>query len=129
MTRQMFWFGVVGISAMLVHLGSVALILVPMGLAPLIANVAGFLLAFQVSHAGHRRLTFQTAQAPASDSRGRFFLVASLSFALNECLFWLLLRYFPALDYRLALAAVLVVVAALTFFTARNWAFAKQGSA
>lgn len=128
MKRQLFWFGVVGVTAMLVHLGSVALVLVPMGLAPLLANVAGFLLAFQVSHAGHRRLTFQTVQAPASRSRLRFFLVASASFAINECLYWLLLRY-TALDYRLALACVLVVVAALTFFTARNWAFAEQGAA
>lgn len=128
MKRQLFWFGVVGVSAMLVHLGSVALVLVPLGLAPLIANVAGFLLAFQVSHAGHRRFTFQTAQAPASHSRLRFFIVASTSFAVNECLYWLLLRY-TDLDYRLALACVLVVVAALTFFTARNWAFAEQGAA
>lgn len=129
MTRQLFWFGVVGVSAMLVHLGSVALILVPLGLAPLVANVAGFLLAFQVSHAGHRRLTFQAAQAPSTRSRWRFFLVASASFAVNEFLFWLLLHLFPSLDYRLALGAVLIVVAALTFFSARNWAFAGREAA
>lgn len=128
MKRQLFWFGVVGISAMLVHLGSVVLVLVPLGLTPLIANVAGFLVAFQVSHAGHRRLTFQATQAPASRSRLRFFMVATISFAINECLYWLLLRY-TSLDYRMALACVLVIVAALTFFAARNWAFAQQGAA
>ncbi|NCV86467.1 MAG: GtrA family protein, partial [Oxalobacteraceae bacterium] len=36
MRRELLWFGVVGVSAMLVHLGSVALILVPIGLPPLI---------------------------------------------------------------------------------------------
>ena len=46
MTRQLFWFGVVGVTAMLVHLGSVALILVPLGLTPLLANIIGFLVAF-----------------------------------------------------------------------------------
>jgi putative flippase GtrA len=129
MQRQLFWFGVVGVSAMLVHLGSVALILVPLGLTPLLANVAGFLLAFQVSHAGHRHFTFQTAQAPGSRSRLRFFMVACSSFAINEFMYWLLLRYFPSLDYRLALACVLVAVAAMTFFAARNWAFSPQGNA
>ena len=76
MTRELFWFGVVGVTAMLVHLGSVALMFVPLGLSPLLANVLGFLIAFQVSHAGHRRLTFRQQDAPASSSRRRFFGVA-----------------------------------------------------
>ena len=128
MTRQLFWFVVVGVTAMLVHLGSVALILVPLGLAPLLANILGFLLAFQISHGGHRHFTFRDHDAPAEGSRGRFFLVALLSFAVNEVLYWLLLRY-TALDYRVALAMVLVVVAALTFVLARYWAFASGETA
>ncbi len=124
MTRALLWFGVVGVSAMLVHLGSVALVLVPLGLPPLVANVLAFLLAFQVSHAGHRRFTFR-ADAPASQSRLRFFAVASGSFALNELMYAGLLQY-TALDYRVALAIVLVAVAMLTFFLARHWAFASR---
>lgn len=73
MTRQLFWFGVVGVTAMLVHLGSVILIFVPLGLAPLLANIIGFLLAFQVSHAGHRHFTFRNEELSVSRSRGRFF--------------------------------------------------------
>ena len=114
MTRQLFWFGVVGVTAMLVHLASVALILVP--------------LAFQVSHSGHRHFTFRDQETPAASSRGRFFLVALLSFAVNEVLYWLLLRY-TALDYRVALAMVLVAVAVLTFVLARYWAFASGETA
>jgi putative flippase GtrA len=126
--KQLFWFGVVGVAAMLVHLGSVALILVPLGLAPLVANVLAFLIAFQISHAGHRRLTFQSSSsAPASQSRLRFFAVALASFALNELMYWVLLRY-TNLDYRLALAIVLVLVSAVTFFLARNWAFSARGT-
>jgi putative flippase GtrA len=124
MTRQLFWFGVVGVTAMLVHLGSVALILVPLGLTPLLANILGFLVAFQVSHSGHRHFTFRDQESPAASSRGRFFVVALLSFAVNEVLYWLLLRY-TTLDYRVALAMVLVAVAALTFVLARYWAFAS----
>ena len=128
--KQLFWFGVVGVAAMLVHLGSVVLILVPLGLAPLVANVLAFLIAFQISHAGHRRLTFSSssAAAPASQSRLRFFAVALASFALNELMYWVLLRY-TNLDYRLALAIVLVLVSAMTFFLARNWAFSARGTA
>lgn len=47
MTRQLFWFGVVGVTAMLVHLGSVALVLVPLGLTPLIANMIAFCWLFK----------------------------------------------------------------------------------
>ncbi len=125
MKRELFWFGVVGVTAMLVHLGSVSLLLVPLGLPPLVANVLGFLLAFQISHAGHRRLTFVAADAPVSQSRQRFFLVALSSFAINELLYAALL-YFTDLDYRVALTIVLLAVAALTFFSARNWAFASE---
>lgn len=125
MKRELFWFAVVGLSAMAVHLGSVALVLVPLGLPPLLANVAGFLLAFQVSHAGHRHLTFRRGDQPSSRSRLRFFAVAVGSFAVNELMYAALLHY-TALDYRVALAIVLVAVAALTYVTARQWAFAVR---
>lgn len=127
--KQLFWFGVVGITAMLVHLGSVALVLVPIGLEPLLANILAFLIAFQVSHAGHRRLTFAAAavSTPAAQSRGRFFAVAVASFVLNELLYWALLRY-TSLDYRVALCIVLLLVSALTFFLARYWAFSRRST-
>ena len=127
--KQLFWFGVVGVTAMLVHLGCVAFILVPAGLDPLAANVLAFLIAFQVSHSGHRRLTFAASSltAPASQSRLRFFAVAMGSFAINELMYWALLR-FTNLDYRLALAIVLILVSAMTFFLARNWAFSERSA-
>ena len=123
--KQLFWFGVVGVTAMLVHLGTVSLMFVPWGIHPLVANVLGFLIAFQVSHAGHRAFTFTTSSASVSHTRLRFFAVAVGSFLVNEVLYAALL-HFTTLDYRVALAIVLVVVAALTFFLARNWAFAAQ---
>jgi putative flippase GtrA len=110
---------------MLVHLGSVALVLVPLGLPPLVANIFAFLLAFQVSHLGHHRFTFSVADAPMARSRRRFFMVALSSFLVNEAMYALLLR-FTDLDYRVALAVVLIAVAALTFVSARQWAFASE---
>jgi putative flippase GtrA len=123
--KQLFWFGVVGVAAMLVHLGTVSLMFVPWGIHPLAANVLGFLIAFQVSHAGHRAFTFNASTASVSHTRLRFFAVAVGSFLVNEALYATLLQ-FTTLDYRVALAVVLLVVAALTFFLARNWAFAAQ---
>ena len=87
-----------------------------------------FLLAFQVSHLGHHRFTFSAAEAPVARSRRRFFLVALSSFLVNEVLYALLLR-FTDLDYRVALAIVLVAVAVLTFVSARQWAFAGEEQA
>ena len=48
LSGQIFRFGCIGVAAMLVHLAVVSL-LVPLGLAPLLANVAAFAVAFQVS--------------------------------------------------------------------------------
>ncbi len=127
MKRELFWFAAVGLTAMAVHLGAVALVLVPLGLSPLVANVIAFLIAFQVSHAGHHRFTFSHQQAPVAQSRWRFFAVACTSFAVNELMYAALLRW-TALDYQLALFIVLVLVAALTFASSRAWAFAPLSS-
>jgi putative flippase GtrA len=150
---QLARFGVVGVAAMTVH-WLVVMVLVPLGLLPLIANMIAFAIAFNVSYIGHRNWTFASAidRAPhrtTSSTTGhaasmtdhatpttdratpiaghattlkRFFLVSFASFALNEFLYYLLLR-FTALDYRSALAIVLIAVAALTFVMSRCWAF------
>lgn len=122
MKRELFWFGVVGLSALAVHFCLVSLLLVPLGMAALHANIVGFLLAFQVSYWGHRSLTFQVRHLPHLQAMPRFFAVACLSFAVNETLYFLLLRY-TLLDYRLALLIVLFAVALLTFVLGKLWAF------
>lgn len=123
MIGQLARFGVVGVAAMAVHWLVVAA-LVPLGAAPLIANIVAFAVAFNVSYAGHRRWTFAAA-TPAAPASGtpfwRFLGVALLSFALNETLYYGLLR--QGMEYRLALFVVLVAVAALTFVLSRYWAF------
>lgn len=121
MKRELFWFGLIGISALLVHFLLVTL-LVPMGLQPLLANVVAYLLAFQVSYWGHRQKTFAAGHVCHWQTLPRFFAVASLSFLLNEALYFLLLHYTP-LDYRVALLLVLAAVAVVTFVLSRAWAF------
>ena len=127
MPRELIWFAVVGISALLVHF-LLVLLLVPQGLQPLLANVLAYLLAFQVSYWGHRLKTFEAAHLPHSQTLPRFFAVASLSFLLNEGMYYLLLRFTP-LDYRMALLLVLFCVAVVTFVLSRLWAFSSRPSA
>ncbi|MEN6079976.1 GtrA family protein [Chromobacterium piscinae] len=124
MKKQLFWFGVVGVSAMLLHFALVTLVLVPMGVPPLVANVLGFLGAFQLSYWGHRRFTFEAGHVPHRQALPRFFGVSCLSFCVNETMYFALLRLTP-LDYRVSLAIVLFAVAALTFLLGKLWAFAS----
>lgn len=121
MQQQLLRFGVVGVSAMAVHMAS-AVALVELGLAPLLANVIAFLLAFQVSYFGHRLWTFDARAQAHGQTLPRFFAVALSSFAVNEGLFALLLAYTP-LPYWLSLGMVLLAVAAGTFVLSRQWAF------
>lgn len=99
-------------------------LLVPLGLPPLAANVFAFLVAFQVSYWGHRQWTFTARDLRHRKTLPRFILVSASSFALNEALYFLLLRY-TALDYRTALFIVLAVVSILTYLLSRQWAFKK----
>lgn len=125
MTRQVLAFGLVGATAALVHLLVVVALVEALALPPLHANMAGFSLAFVVSYAGHRELTFARAAARHRQDLPRFLGVAVTGFLLNQALFAALLRHgFP---YPLALALVLVLVAAVTFVLARYWAFAGGG--
>lgn len=123
MIAQLARFGVVGIAAMAVHWIVVAVI-VPLGIVPLIANIIGFAVAFNVSYIGHRNWTF-ASEAGHATTLTRFLGVSITSFMLNEAMYSLLLRY-TALDYRIALFIVLVAVAALTFVLSRYWAFRQQ---
>lgn len=118
---QLVRFGCVGAAASSAHLGIVAA-LVPAGLAPLAANVAGFAAAFHVSYYGHRIWTFSHRGGPR-EYLGML-AVSLTAFVLNETIYAGLLK-FTGLDYRVALALVLPTVAIGTFLAARAWVFAS----
>ena len=120
--RSGFFFGLVGVAAALTHL-AVFEALKSM-LWPELANAAGFGVAFVVSFAGHRWLSFRDAGTTVAQSLGRFALTALAGFAANEAVFVLLLRGlgWPSL---LALGAALVVAAGQTFVLSRFWAFRR----
>lgn len=141
-----FWFLVVGGSAALTHMLVFALVRDQM--RPELANALGFVVAFFVSFAGHRWLSFRDTNTSVSTSLGRFVVTALAGFVSNELVFVLLLRLaaWPVLqawadqvrhqlafllplpsDWTalLALVIALVFAAGQTFVLSRFWAFRR----
>ena len=116
------WFLAVGGSAALTHMAVFALTQHQMW--PELANALGFCVAFFVSFAGHRLLSFRDTGTSISTSFYRFAVTALAGFATNELVFMLLLRGFgwPSL---LALFCALVFAAGQTFLLSRFWAFKR----
>lgn len=122
MNASTFWFLAVGGSAALTHMTVFALTQHHMW--PELANALGFCVAFFVSFAGHRLLSFKDAATSVRTSLGRFAVTALAGFVSNEIVFVLLLRTlgWPAL---VALFAALVFAAGQTFVLSRFWAFRR----
>jgi putative flippase GtrA len=122
LSASSFWFLVVGGAAALTHL--LVFTLTQHQMWPELANALGFCIAFFVSFAGHRLLSFKDASTSVATSFGRFAITALAGFASNELVFVLLLRSlgWPAL---LALIAALVFAAGQTFVLSRFWAFRR----
>ncbi len=116
------WFALVGVAAALTHLGVFAAL---RSLCwPELANALGFVVAFGVSFAGHRWLSFAGTSTPLGQSFRRFLVTALVGFACNEAVFVLLYR---GLDWPslLALLSAMVVAAGQTFLFSRFWAFRR----
>ena len=122
MSASSFWFLLVGASAAATHMLVFAMTQHLMW--PELANALGFCVAFFVSFAGHRLLTFKDAGTSVTTSLGRFAATAIAGFASNELVFMLLLRarHWPALA---ALALALVLAAGQTYVLSRCWAFRR----
>jgi putative flippase GtrA len=118
-----FWFLVVGSAAAATHMGVFEL--TKSHLWPELANAAGFCVAFVVSFAGHRRLSFQDAGTSFWQSLRRFAATALAGFVANELMFVALLRGLNLPDW-LALFFALVFASAQTFLLSRFWAFRRR---
>jgi putative flippase GtrA len=120
--QELSRFAIIGILAALVNF--IALVaLVSLGhIQPLLGNVIAFLIAFQVSYHGHKRWTFSNKESKHRKAMTKFFIVAGISFLLNEGLFALLLKE-THLYYPVALLLVLIIVPPITFVFSKVWAF------
>lgn len=122
MSKSAFWFVLVGASAALTHLA--VFVLAQSHMWPELANALGFAVAFGVSFAGHRWLSFADTSATMGQSLPRFALTALAGFASNEAVFVALWRGL-ALPSLLALIAAMLVAAGQTFVLSRFWAFRR----
>lgn len=122
MSASTFWFLAVGGAAAATHMAVFALTQTHMW--PELANALGFVIAFFVSFAGHRLLSFKDTGTSVATSFGRFVVTALTGFASNEAIFVALLRGFqwPAL---IALFVALVFAAGQTYVLSRFWAFRR----
>lgn len=120
--KQVFRFGGVGLSALILHWCTVLILVSFWEQRPLVANAFAFLLAFQLSYWGHRHWTFQGSSLSHKKSLFRFLLVAIFGFILNQTLFSALLS-FSNLPYPIALLIVLIIVSFSTFIFSKFWAF------
>ena len=109
-------------------LSSLALLVSVAHMPPLLANVAGFLVAFFVSFGGHARWTFPTPSHERGSARRRFFVLALTSFLLNQASYAWALHWAGERWYLPALGFVLVGVSGVTFILANVWAFAPKRS-
>lgn len=123
--RRLASFVIVGGTAAAVHFGVVVALVETKLAAPLVANVAGWLVAFVVSFAGQHRLTFGDRGAPVLQAAPRFFAISALGFAANEAAYAATLHW-SGLRYDVALAVVLVAVAGMTYLLSSRWAFRRK---
>lgn len=119
---QLFRFGVVGCSAALINFLVVFALVEWASWRSLIANIIAFACAYQVSFIGHHFWTFASEHRVGRFPWLKFLLVALISFALNEFLFFVFL-HIVGLYYLLALLCVLLIVPPVTFVCSKFWAF------
>lgn len=122
LATQIAWFVIVGCTAAATHWLVAVACVAGADMAPLVANVLGWAVAFCVSFAGHYRLTFRHQHAPLRRAAGRFLGVSAAGFAVNEAVYAVLLKT-TSVRYDLLLAIVLVGIAGMTFILGRYWAF------
>lgn len=122
--KQLIRFGVVGCGAALVNILIVIWLVERFNINPLTANIFAFLSAFNVSYIGHRYWSFPETKTNLEHlaSIFRFLFVATISFALNEGLFYIFLSIFHW-HYVAALLLVLITVPLFTFVCSKFWAF------
>lgn len=121
-------FGIVGLLATGVHVGTYVGTVALFGLSPLLANLAGFCIGVIVSYSGHSRWTFRDASAENGNgigALGKFVIIAISGLLLNTALVYLLTDVLK-LHYLYAAIPMVTLVPALTFAFAKYWAFAER---
>ncbi len=118
---QVIKFGGVGVLATLVHVFTALAARSLLHVEVQQANLIGFALAFVVSYTGHARVTFN-APMRSGQQIYRFALVALTGFAASSATVWAVTGPM-GLSFPVAMAAVAVIVPAISFVAMRMWVF------
>lgn len=118
---QLFRFCLVGLTAAAIHFTIVVMLVQLASFAPLVANVFGFLVSFQVSYWGHRRWTFRDTIIDHVIAFPKLLLLQLFNLAVNETLFYFFLACH--LPYPIALLIVLTILPLYTFVISKLWVF------
>ena len=117
---QIARFAVVGVAATLTHVVVALLVTTMTGLAPLLANLAGFGVAVFVSFWGHLRVTFRVSD-PQPQHLFRFIVLSLVSLVVSSLITALCTRAGGGMG--LAMGLVTLIVPGASFLAARLWAF------
>jgi putative flippase GtrA len=118
----LFRFGIVGAASTLTHLLVALIAYNQFGLAPLPANVIGFLFAFSVSFGGHSYWTFRGHEAELKASIVRLLIVSIFGFLLNNSILWVLVEK-TALGGNQAIILAALIVPPVTYLLSKLWVF------
>lgn len=119
--QQLFRFGIVGLAAAGIHFSIVVALVQTWAVAPLVANVFGFMTGFQMSYWGHRLWTFNGAAIMHRVALPKLLLVQIVNLIANEGLFYFFLSI--NLPYTVALLIVLTILPLFTFVSSKFWVF------
>lgn len=122
LSGQLERFGIVGISATLVHVAVVLLLVELARLNPSVANALAFCAAVSVSYLGNHRFTFVRSGNHVAYFR-RYALTAGGLFITNNSVFFVL-NELLGINYLITLVFVVAFVAVLGFCVMRFWVFA-----
>lgn len=118
--RQLFFFGIIGVSATLTHYFVALLSHEYLSLSLYIAHPLGYSTAVAISYFGHGRLTFRRELNWAVFVR--FVLVSLTTFGLSEAILWGLETQLT-LHHAASLAIVVCTIPILTFILSKLWVF------
>ena len=119
--KQGLRFGLVGLTATIIHLSVAWVANSWFGASAYLANGIGFLTAFACSYLGHFYWTF-ARQSRHQRSLIRFLVVAGLGYAITNVIVWLVTDV-AAQPFEFALLGILFIVPPTTGLISRVWAF------
>jgi putative flippase GtrA len=122
---QLWRYGVSGGLTTALNVGIYWVMAVPLGVAPLIANLLGYVAAVSSGYVLHSRWSFRGHGRRDDPVRttSRFFITSLISLGLNSLWVWLLTGYFQ-LDPSWPTLPMLFVTPLIIFALYRRWVFA-----